>query len=103
MGGVSGTFNLGDYFSDPEGEALTYAASSSDTSIAGVSISPSNVLTVTPQAAGTATITVVARDPGDLTAEQGFSVTVNPANAAPTPIGTIPGPNRENRWDCPHT
>ena len=95
VGGVSGTVNLGTYFSDPESELLTYTAASSNTSIATVSISPGNVipgnvLTVTPQAAGTATITVGARDPGDLTAEQQFSVTVNPANAAPTPIGTIP-------------
>ena len=90
VGGVSGTINLGTYFSDPEGEALTYTAASSNTSIATVSISPGNVLTITAKAAGTATITVSATDPGKLTAEQQFSVTVNQANAAPTPIGTIP-------------
>ena len=87
VGGVSGTVNLGTYFSDPEGEALTYTATSSDTSIATINKSPSNVLTVIAKAAGTATITVVARDPGDLTAEQQFSVTVK---TPPTPVGTIP-------------
>ena len=90
VGGVSGTVNLETYFSDPEGELLTYAAVSSNTSIATVNKSPSNVLTVIAKAAGTATITVIARDPGDLTAEHQFSVTVNQANAAPTPIDTIP-------------
>ena len=87
VGGVSGTVNLGSYFSDPEGETLTYTATSSDTSIATGSISPSNVLTVTAKAGGTATITVIATDPGDLTAEQQFSVTVN---TPPTTVGTIP-------------
>ena len=90
VGGVSGTVNLGSYFSDPEDELLTYTAASSNTSIATVSISPSNVLTVTAQGTGSATITVTARDPGDLTAEQQFSVTVTQANSAPTAVGTIP-------------
>ena len=87
VGGVSGTVNLGAYFSDPEGESLTYTATSSDTNIASASISPSNVLTVTAKAGGTATITVIATDPGNLTAEQQFSVTVN---TPPTTVGTIP-------------
>ena len=86
VGGVSGTVNLGTYFSDPEGESLTYAAGSSDTSIATVSTS-TNSLSITAKAAGTATITVIATDPGDLTAEQQFSVTVN---TPPTTVGTIP-------------
>ena len=87
VGGVSGTVNVGTYFSDPDGDTLTYAPTSSNTNIATVSISPSNVLTVTAKAAGTATITVIATDPGDLTAEQQFSVTVN---TPPTTVGTIP-------------
>ena len=89
VGGGSGTINLGNYFSDPEGEALTYASVSSNTSIATVSISSAS-LTITAKGVGTATITVVATDPGNLSAEQEFSVTVNSANAAPTPVGTIP-------------
>ncbi len=87
--GVSGTVNVGTYFSDPEGETLTYTATSSNTNIATVSISPTNVLTVTAVAAGTATITIIARDPGNLTAEQQFSVTVTQSNQAPTTVGTI--------------
>ena len=90
VGGVSATFSLGSYFSDPNNDPLTYAASSSNTSIATDSISPSNVLTITAKAAGTATITVIATDPGNLTAEQQVSVTVTQPNRAPTTVGTIP-------------
>ena len=86
VGGTSGTINLVSYFSDPDGDTLTYAAGSSDTSIATVSTS-TNSLTITAKAAGTATITVIATDPGNLTAEQQFSVTVN---TPPTTVGTIP-------------
>ena len=89
VGGTSGTINLGNYFSDPENETLTYGAGSSNTSIAGLSIS-TNSLTITAKAAGTATITVLATDPGNLTAEQQFSVTVTAPNNAPTAVGTIP-------------
>ena len=89
VGGTSGTINLGTYFTDPENETLTYGAGSSDTSIATVSIS-TNSLSITAKAAGTATITVIATDPGDLTAEQQFSVTVTAPNNAPTAVGTIP-------------
>ena len=90
VGGVSDTVNLGRHFSDPEDELLTYTAASSNTTIATASISPTNVLTVTAKAVGTVEITVTAIDPGGLTAEQQFSVTVNSANAAPIPVGTIP-------------
>ena len=90
VGGTSATFSLGSYFSDPENQPLTYTATSSDTSIATVSISPTNVLTITAQAAGTATITVIATDPGNLSAEQQFSATVTTPNNPPTTVGTIP-------------
>ena len=65
------------YFSDPDGDTLTYTASSSDTGKATVSVSSSTV-TLTAVATGTATITVTATDPGGLTATQTFSLAVNP-------------------------
>ena len=47
-------------------------------------------MTLTGVAVGTASITVTATDPGGLTAQQRFSVTVRAANAAPEVVSTIP-------------
>ena len=64
-------------FRDPDGEALTYAAISSDTSVATVSVSGSMV-TITPGAAGRTVVTVTATDAGgsNASASQRFIVTV---------------------------
>ena len=77
------------YFTDPDGDALTYTATSSGTSVARVSVSGSTV-TITAAATGTATITITATDPDDLTATQRATVTVERPNRAPRPVGTIP-------------
>ena len=63
------------YFSDPDGDPLTYTAASSNPSVAGVTVSGSTV-TIRAVAAGSATITITARDPGGLTANQTFRVSV---------------------------
>ena len=76
------------YFSDANGDELTYTAVSSDTAVATISLLEPSV-TVNQVGVGTATITITATDPGDLSATQSFSVTVT-ANSAPTPVGTIP-------------
>ena len=72
--GVSG------YFSDPDGNTLTYSASSSDDTVAGAGMSTTNnsTLEVFGNGLGTATITVTATDPSNATATQTFSVTVIP-------------------------
>lgn len=49
-----------------------------------------SVLTVEGVAVGTASITITATDPGGLTAQQRFSVTVRAANQAPEVVATIP-------------
>ena len=77
------------YFTDPDGDALTYTARSSNTGVARVSLSGSTV-TITAVAAGSATITVTASDPDGLTATQRASVAVTRPNRAPKPVGTIP-------------
>ena len=89
-GGASTTVTASSYFTDPDGDALTYSASSSKTSVATASVSGSTV-TVTSVAAGTATITVTATDPDNLSATQTFSVTV--VNRKPTKVGSISGQN----------
>jgi len=76
---TTATVALGNYFSDAEGNPLTYTTSSNNNNIATVSISGST-LTVTGKAIGTATITVTASD-GSLSTSQTFNVVV--ANTAP--------------------
>ena len=74
------------YFSDPDGDELTYTAASSDDAVATVSVSGAEV-NVTGVAAGSATVTVTATDPGGLSADQMFDVAV--ANQSPEAVGTI--------------
>ena len=73
--GESTSVNASSYFSDPDGDALTYTASSSRASVATASVSGRTV-TVNGVAAGSATIRITATDPGGLSATQTFSVTV---------------------------
>ena len=82
--GVSGVFR------DPDGDGLSYAATSSSPGVATVAVSGGGV-TVAPVSAGAATVTVTATDPGGLSATQGFTVTVNPpANRPPEAVGVLP-------------
>ena len=60
---------------DPDGDALTYTASSSDETVATVEVTDS-LLTVFALAMGRATIAVTARDPEGLEAVQRFAVLV---------------------------
>ena len=87
--GQSATLEVSAYFRDPDGGALTYTAASSAAGVLSVSLSGST-LTMVGVADGTATVTVTARDPGGLTAAQGFQVTVETPNRAPQAVGTIP-------------
>ena len=75
VGGRAASVNVARYFTDPDGDALTYSARSSRTGVVRAGASGSTV-TLTPVAAGTATITVTARDPGGLSATQSMAVTV---------------------------
>ena len=70
------TIALSGYFSDPDGQTLTYSASVSDAYYVSVYVNSSNGLEVTPLAAGNATVTVTATNPDGLSATQSFSVTL---------------------------
>ena len=81
-------------FRDPDGDRLSYRATSSASSVASVSVSGSAVV-VTPWTDGTATVTVTATDPGGLIAAQSFPVRVtgrftdDPIRPGVTPIRAV--------------
>ena len=91
--GHSATVNLSSYFTEPDGEKLTYSATAADPTV--VSTSPSaSALTVTAVARGTTDVTATATDPGGLTATQVFQVVV--PNRAPVTASAIPGQTVES-------
>ena len=86
---VGGTaeIELAAYFSDPDGDALTFAAASTDSTVALVAVS-GHLLTVSARARGAAGVAVTATDPGGLSVQQGFVVIV--PNQQPLAVGSIP-------------
>ena len=88
VGETAGTVDLSSYFSDPDGNPLTYSATSSNTSKATVSVSDAT-LTITAVAAGSATITVTATDPSNASRSRSFSATVLASHTV-NRVGTIP-------------
>ncbi|OXM82459.1 hypothetical protein CF651_30795 [Paenibacillus rigui] len=78
-------------FADEDGDKLAYSARSSDMGVATVAISGTD-LTITPVAAGTATITVTANDGNDGSKPTMFTVTFEapvPENHAPVVANNI--------------
>ena len=73
--GEAVTVDLSSFFGDPDGDELAYEAASSDAAVAVVSVSGSEV-SIEGASEGAATVTVTARDPGGLSAEQSFDVVV---------------------------
>ena len=82
------SLDVASYFSDPDGDALTYSASTSNPAVASPTVSGST-LTIAGVSDGSAAVTVTATDPGGLTATHNVSVTVERPNTAPTVSGTI--------------
>ncbi len=77
-------YELGEYFSDPDNDALTYTATG-DTTAARFVVAGAQ-LRITAKAAGSTSITVRAADPAGLHVEQTLAVTVSttpPANRTP--------------------
>ncbi|MCE2398690.1 MAG: hypothetical protein J4F34_06625 [Gemmatimonadetes bacterium] len=63
-------------FTDPDGEPLTFGATSADPSVASASIQGSSRLVVRGLALGAATVTLTATDPGGLAAEETIDIGV---------------------------
>ena len=90
------------YFEDPDGDSLAYEARAANRSVATASISGS-VVSVEAVGEGTVFVTVTASDPGGLTAEQRFWVTVRPLSDREVLIALYEatnGPNwlRSDNW-----
>ena len=81
---------LSQYFSDPDGEPLTFGATSSDTLVAATALSV-DTLAVTGVSAGAATVTVTATDPGGLSATGRMEVLVGrpPVVLEELPLDTV--------------
>ena len=88
VGGTDATFDVSSYFSDPDGNPLTYSATSSNTNKATVSVSDAT-LTITAVAAGWLTISVKATDTYNASRTRSFSVQVLASNTL-NPVGSIP-------------
>ena len=74
------SFTASRYMRDPDGDTLEYTVVSADPSVAAATVSEDRV-TVRPVASGRTRLTLKATDPGELSAESSFTVTVR----APSP------------------
>ncbi len=72
--------SLSGVFRDPDGDALTYSAVSSNYAVAATLHVNGSTLTVVATGTGTATITVTAQDPDGNEVSDAFQVTVTPAS-----------------------
>ena len=91
------SINLSPRFSDPDGDVLTFSATSSNTSVVNVSVSGS-VLTITEAGLGNAMITVTASD-GSLSVDDNFTVSVNNVNDPPVLDNPLPDLNLDEYFD----
>ncbi len=78
--------NAAPFFTDPDGDALVYAAVTSDPGVATVAVTGA-IVTVSAVARGTATVTVTATDTEGSEASQSFAATV--PNRAPLPAEAV--------------
>ena len=81
---------LSRYFSDPEGESLTFTAMSDSANVTVSAVGADSTITITAAAAGTAMITITANDGTNDAVSHTLTVTVREApNNAPVAMGQI--------------
>ena len=78
---------VGAYFTDPDGDALTFAAASTDTAVVLAAVAGDTVRLTGGGTGGAGTVTVTAADPAGLSARAAVAVAVN---RAPVLSGEIP-------------
>ncbi len=88
LGDPAMALNLAPFFTDADGDPLTFTTVTADGSILTVDIAGS-VVTMTAVAAGETTMTVTATDPRGESAMQKIAVTALPANRPPEAVGSI--------------
>ena len=93
VGAVPLSIDIDSYFSDADGDNLTYTAESDNVEAITVDMTGS-MLTMTWVAAGESTVTIVGTDRFDETATQTASVR---ANTPPEAVGSIQNPGHEGR------
>ena len=85
--GDSVTIGVSVYFTDPEGDTLSYAAESSREIRVKVAVTGDSLILVA-ETAGSSTISVTARDAGGLSATQRFRAVVEPIPVPDLVVGT---------------
>ena len=80
LGGSATTLNISPYFSDPDGDVLSYKAESNNTRVVAVRLAGSQI-TIEPRGGGSASVAVTASD-GKLLVTQRISVQVEGAPVA---------------------
>lgn len=76
------SLSVASYFRDPEGESLTFSATTSNPGVAGVEVA-GDIVTITQTGSGTAIVNAVARDPSGLSAQQSVAVAAGADQVAP--------------------
>ena len=84
--GDAETINVSTHFYDPEGQALMFAVSVAPGGVVTAELA-AGIITITPVAAGEATVTLTATDPDDLSVKATIVVTVAPE---PEPEPEVP-------------
>jgi hypothetical protein len=87
-GGPTVRLNLSDYFSDANGDALTYKILDNTATCAETQIIE-NILTITPLQIGTARFTIKASDPEEATVSTTLNVVVKQLNKRPLVVTTF--------------
>ena len=84
------SISLSSYFRDPNGEPLSFSATTSDAGVAGVEVS-GDIVTITQTGTGTVIVNAVARDPGGLSVQQSITVAAGSDGVAPPWARREPG------------
>ncbi|QIP11195.1 hypothetical protein G8759_00325 [Spirosoma aureum] len=79
LAGQAYQLQLTNYFSDPDGQSLTFSATGLP---AGLNLNGS-LISGTPSTTGVLTVSITALDPGSLSAQTSFQLTVNPMPSTP--------------------